>query len=358
MMRTPPHPLPTTVIGSYSLPRWLELVREVAARGELTPEQLEEAHDNAVKSAIVDQQTAGIDLITDGELRRETMVYFFTRRIAGYDNSGRLKPIGNLDPTLQMPDPVVVGKVAPATLADELVRHYRFLAEYATAATKVCITGPHMLAKRAHNDPDGPYRGQDRPLVEDLAGVLNEALRALVAAGCQTIQIDEPVWVGYPEELEWAIPAYNRMLEGVDAYISLHICYGNYQRRRLFTGDYRDLFPAVLHARADCFSFEFTPQLDLVLDLFRRYGVDRDITAGVIDVKNDRVETPEEVVARVRRVLEVIPLARLSLSPDCGLKFTPRALAYAKLKALGMGARLARQQLASVGVEAEGEKVS
>ena len=107
----PTHLLPTTVIGSYSLPRWLEKVRELGKQGTLTQEQIDEAHDNAVKSAITDQEVAGVDVITDGELRRETMVNFFSMRIHGFDMSGKMKAIGNLDPSIQMLDPVVREKV-------------------------------------------------------------------------------------------------------------------------------------------------------------------------------------------------------------------------------------------------------
>jgi 5-methyltetrahydropteroyltriglutamate--homocysteine methyltransferase len=245
--------------------------------------------------------------------------------------------------------------VAPGDLADELVRQYRAFAPYVTRARpKVCVTGPHMLAKRAHNPPDGPYRGDDRALVFDLVEVLNPALKALASAGCPTIQIDEPVWVGYPEEVhDWAVDAFNRLVDGVPARIELHICYGNYQRRRLFTGTYDDLFPAILKAHAQQFLLEFTPNMGDLLQLFRRYGVDRDVAAGVVDVKSDEPETPEQVAERARQVMRVIPSDRLTLSPDCGLKFTPRRLAYAKLCALGAGAALVRAELVGSAEESQ-----
>jgi 5-methyltetrahydropteroyltriglutamate--homocysteine methyltransferase len=338
-----PHPLPllpTTVIGSYSLPPWLERVRELGRTGALTPAQVEEAHDNAVKSAVKDQESAGVDVITDGELRRETMVNFFSARIHGFDMSGKMKAIGNLDPSIQMPDPVVREKVRRADGLG-MDRHYRFLEEHAARDTKVCVTGPQMLAKRATNEA----YPSDRELVFDLAAILNEELKGLTAAGCKAIQIDEPVWVGFPEDMPWLVESFNRLVEGVDARITLHVCFGNYQLKRLFTGEYSELFPAILDTRSDQISLEFAVTDMEPLGLFRRYPADREIVVGVIDVKAERVETPAEVAGRIRRALEIIPAEKLWVSPDCGMKFMPRDRAYAKLRAMVEGARIVRKEL-------------
>jgi len=183
--------LPTTVIGSYSFPAWLESVRGLARQGALAADDLAEAHDNAVRSAVLDQEVAGVDVVTDGELRRETMVNFFSMRIGGFDMTGKMKPIGNLDPSIQMLDPVVREKVTRKGPLG-MDAHFRFLKGCARARTKVCVTGPQMLAKRATNE----FYATDRELVFDLADILNGELKGLVAAGCDFIQIDEPVWVG------------------------------------------------------------------------------------------------------------------------------------------------------------------
>ncbi len=230
--------LPTTLVGSYSFPSWLEMARESAKQGKLTDSELEEAHDNGVKSCIKDQEIAGLDVITDGELRRETMVYFFSKRIHGFDNNGRMKAIGNLDPSIQMPDPVIVDKIRRAGSIG-MANHFSFLKKYASAYPKVTITGPQMLAKRATNE----YYKDEKELVFDLAAVLNAELKEVVDAGCDFVQVDEPVWVGYPEDMPWLVEAFNRMVDGIKAKIVLHVCYGNYQLRKLFTGTYADLFP-------------------------------------------------------------------------------------------------------------------
>ncbi|HTY58322.1 MAG TPA: methionine synthase [Bacteroidota bacterium] len=332
--------LPTTVIGSYSLPRWLENARAAGSAGALTPAEVAEAHDNAVRSAVMDQEAAGVDVVTDGELRRETMVNFFSMRIGGFDMSGKMKPIGNLDPSLQMLDPVVREKVSrKGSLGMDA--HFRFLKGCARARTKVCVTGPQMLAKRATNE----FYRTDRELIFDLTDILNRELKDLVAAGCGFIQIDEPVWVGYPQDMDWLVESFNRLVDGVRAKIALHTCYGNYKLKKLFTGQYDELFPAILGTRTDQISMEFAVSGGSGLDLFSRYPSDREIVVGVIDVKDEAVETPEAVAARIRSALKHVRAEKLWISPDCGMKFMPRDRAFAKLTAMVEGTRIVRKEL-------------
>jgi 5-methyltetrahydropteroyltriglutamate--homocysteine methyltransferase len=336
-----PSLLPTTVIGSYSLPKWLEALRELQTQGRLSEAELAEAHDNAVKSCLKDQERAGVDIVTDGELRRETMIYFFNRYIRGFRLHGPLRAIGTLDPSIRMPDPVVETKVTRGEMP--LVQHWQFAQAHSTKVVKVCVTGPHMLAKRAWNEA----YASDRELVFDLAAILNAELRDLARAGCRFIQVDEPVWVGYPDEVKaWAVEAFNRTVEGVDAKITLHICYGNYQRQRLFPGTYRDLFPALLGARASQLVLEFAVD-DLVQfdDIVGQFPKTLELGLGVVDVKTDDLETAEGVAARLRRAIARIPPDRLYVNPDCGLKFTRRDIAFDKLKAMVEGARIVRAEL-------------
>ena len=332
--------LPTTVIGSYSLPAWLEKARELARTGSLTAAEAAEAHDNAVRSAVLDQETAGVDIITDGELRRETMVNFFSMRIDGFDMAGKMKPIGNLDPSIQMLDPVVRRKVRRRGSLG-MDDHFRFLKSVARARTKVCVTGPQMLAKRATNE----FYPTDRELVFDLAGILNTELKDLVAAGCDFIQIDEPVWGGYPQDMGWLVESFNRLVEGVRAKIALHTCYGNYQLKKLFKGQYDELFPAILETRTDQISMEFAVSGGAGLDLFSRYPTDKEIVVGVIDVKDEKVETPDVVAGRIRSALNYVRAEKLYISPDCGMKFMPRDRAFGKLKAMVEGTRIVRKEL-------------
>ncbi|MGE5315733.1 MAG: methionine synthase [Acidobacteriota bacterium] len=332
--------LPTTVIGSYSFPSWLGKVREGAKTGAFTQAELDEAHDNAVKSVIKDHELAGVDIITDGEIRRETMVNFFSARIEGFDMTGKMKPIGNLDPSIQMLDPVVRDRVrSKGSLGME--EHFTFLKAHTEKQTKVCVTGPQMLAKRATNE----YYKDDKELIFDLAGILNIELKRLVSAGCDFIQIDEPVWVGYPQDMPWLVETFNALTSGVEAKIALHICYGNYQLKKLYTGQYAELFPALLETKADQLSMEFAVSDGAGLELFRQYPTEKEIVVGVIDVKDEQVETPELVARRIRRALEFIPKEKMYISPDCGMKFMPRHRAFGKLRAMVEGTKIVRAEL-------------
>ena len=333
--------LPTSVIGSYSFPRWLDHVRQFGAKGVLTPEQVEEAHDNAVKSAIKDHELAGVDIITDGELRRETMVYFFSKRIHGFDFAhSKMHPIGNLDPSIQMADPVITEKVRWMESLN-MDKQFTFLQAHAVARTKVCVTGPHMLAKRATNE----YYKDEKELIFDLADILNKELKGLVAAGCDFIQIDEPVWVGYPQDMPWLVESFNRLVDGVHAKIALHVCYGNYQLKKLFKGQYAELFPAILETKAQQICLEFAVSDGVGLEIFQQHKTDKEIGVGVIDVKDENVETPSVVAERIRQALKFIPAEKMTIVPDCGMKFMPRARAFGKLKAMVEGTRIVRKEL-------------
>jgi len=333
--------LPTSVIGSYSFPRWLDQVRELGTKNVLTPEQVQEAHDNAVKSVIKDHELAGVDIITDGEIRRETMVYFFSKRIHGFDFAhSKMHPIGNLDPSIQMADPVITEKVK-WTQSLNMDEHFKFLKEHAVARTKVCVTGPHMLAKRATNE----YYKDEKELIFDLADILNKELKGLVAAGCDFIQIDEPVWVGYPQDMPWLVKAFNRLVEGVDAKIALHVCYGNYQLKKLFKGQYAELFPAILETKSHQLCLEFAVSDGVGLELFKEHATDKEIAVGVIDVKDESVETPAVVAERIRQALKFIRAEKMTIVPDCGMKFMPRDRAFGKLKAMVEGTNIVRKEL-------------
>jgi len=316
-------------------------VREAGAQGILTPDQVEKAYDNAVKSVIKDHELAGVDVITDGEIRRETMVYFFSKRIHGFDfEHTKLHAIGNLDPSIQMPDPVVVDRVKWQQSLN-MDKHFRFLHEHTSARTKVCVTGPQMLAKRATNQ----YYKDEKELIFDLAEILNKELKGLVAAGCGFIQIDEPVWVGYPQDMPWLVETFNKLVEGVNAKIGLHVCYGNYQLKKLFTGQYAELFPAILETHTQQLCLEFAVSDGVGLELFEEHKTDKEIAIGVIDVKDEKVETPDVVAQRIRQALKYIPADKMSVVPDCGMKFMPRARAFGKLKSMVEGTRIVRKEL-------------
>jgi 5-methyltetrahydropteroyltriglutamate--homocysteine methyltransferase len=198
-----------------------------------------------------------------------------------------------------------------------------------------------MLAKRATNE----FYKDERELIFDLAEILNRELKGLVAAGCDFLQIDEPVWVGYPEEMPWLVQAFGKLIEGVGAKIALHVCYGNYQLKKLFKGQYAELFPAILETKAQQLCLEFAVSGGAGLELFRNYKTDKEVAVGVIDVKDENVETPVVVAGRIRHAMKFIPAEKLWIVPDCGMKFMPRDRAFRKLKAMVEGTRIVRKEL-------------
>ena len=145
--------------------------------------------------------------------------------------------------------------------------------------------------------------------------------------------------------MPWLVESFNRLVKGVKAKIALHVCYGNYQLKKLFSGEYAQLFPAILDTHADQMSMEFAVSDGAGLDLFKKYKTDKEVVVGVIDVKSEQVETPDLVARRIRQALEYIPAEKLWLSPDCGMKFMPRDRAFGKLQAMVEGARIVRKEL-------------
>jgi 5-methyltetrahydropteroyltriglutamate--homocysteine methyltransferase len=174
---------------------------------------------------------------------------------------------------------------------------------------------------------------------------MNLELRELVRAGAEQIQIDEPYYSGFPEDLPWGVRAINTLVEGVDARLSLHVCYGNRYGKPSWEGSYRYLFPAVLDARIHQITLEFARRGSEDLRLFKEFDAPFTLGLGVIDVKTHDVETPAIVAERIREALAILPAERLSVNPDCGLLHLPREVAFPKLAAMVEGAQLVRREL-------------
>jgi 5-methyltetrahydropteroyltriglutamate--homocysteine methyltransferase len=208
--------LPTTVVGSFSMPGWLERLKTEYFARRISRQELNEIYDTAVKAAIKDQEIAGIDIITDGELRRDNMIDYFLERLPGVQIDRSSKKF-----YYDFHDSVVRGKLPAAPLG--LVEDFLFLRAFTDRETKYCITGPHSLTKRIRNE----YYPSEEALATDLARVMNLELKELVKAGARRIQIDEPYYSGFPEDLTWGVKVLNTLVEGVEAKLALHICYGN-----------------------------------------------------------------------------------------------------------------------------------
>lgn len=326
--------LPTGVVGSYSMPGWLERLKTEYLQRRISRQELDEIHDAAVKAAIKDQEVAGVDIITDGELRRDNLVDYFVERLPGVQIDRASKKF-----YYDFYESTVRGKMPMASLG--LVPDYKFLAANTEHAAKFCMTGPHSLVKRIRNE----YYKSEEDFALDLARTLNLELKELVRAGLKYIQIDEPYYSGFPEDLPWGVKVLNALVDGVNAKITLHICYGNRYGKPTWAGNYRYLFPALLEANVQQLSLEFARRGGEDLDLFKEFSSRFEIGVGVIDVKDQSVESPDLVAERIRNAAEFVKPERLVIMPDCGCLHLPQPVAFAKLQAMVQGAQIVRKEI-------------
>jgi 5-methyltetrahydropteroyltriglutamate--homocysteine methyltransferase len=329
----------TTVVGSYPQPAWLidrdrlgeRLPPRVRAR-ELwrVPEPLlEEAQDDATRLAVADMERAGVDVITDGEMRRESYSNRFATALDGIDLD---EPGTALDRTGH-PNPVprVVGQVRRREPVE--VRDVEFLRSLTERRIKITVPGPFTMAQQAQND----HYATDRDLALAYAEAVNEELRDLKAAGADVVQIDEPYLQARPEAARaYGLEAIDRALDGIAGETVLHTCFG---------------YAAIVHERPNGYPFLrelgecAATHLSLeaaqpALEPEALRGLEgKTIVLGVLDLGSEEVETPELVAARLERALEVVPRERLVAAPDCGMKYLPRERAFAKLAAMVEGAR-------------------
>jgi 5-methyltetrahydropteroyltriglutamate--homocysteine methyltransferase len=343
MDRLVDHLLPTTVVGAHGRPSWLHTAKAEIARGAYGPIDTREALDDAVEIAILDQTRAGIDVITDGEMRREGFTGSFARRIGNLELVGPSRKVGEVGLDME-PLYETAGRVeVPHGLG--IVEEFEYLRGHTTGPTKVTCPGPFALT--AYFRPAQGYR--DRyDLAADFVPTINAELRRLVAAGATYIQIDEPaisVVDPAPIEPKQMVALFNRTVAGVEARIALHICFGTYRKMAYAPRTYRPYFPVLGEARADELVLEFANRLMAEIELWNEYGLEQDLGCGVIDVRNWYVESPEDVAGLIRQALRHVRPERLVLNPDCGLRRQARWVGYQKLQALASGAAIVRREL-------------
>jgi 5-methyltetrahydropteroyltriglutamate--homocysteine methyltransferase len=296
--------------------------------------------DDAANTAIRDMEDAGIDIITDGEVRRldgyVDSYYAIIKGIQalpvgrkagpwGYDQQTRYEAIGRIE-------------TPPGGLG--IVKEFEYLKGRTRHATKATCAGPLTFGSRIH--PGSLYKGVV-DVAERFAEVINDELKSLVRAGADFIQLDEPARGNVSGE-EMA-RLFNMATEGVRARLAFHICFGNRFGRSRFARTYEPYFPGVLKARADQFVLEFASRELSELEVWQKYGDGRELGAGVMDVKGFSQDTPEDVARRIRRMLQVCPAEKLTLNPDCGFGWSPRYMCNQKLRSLAAGATLVRNEL-------------
>ena len=339
--------LPTSLVGSYPQPDWLIDRGRLAGRfpprvrarelWRVAPEFLEQAQADATLLAIRAQEDAGLDIITDGEIRRESYSNRFATALEGVDvdNPGTaLDRSGHPNPV-----PRVVGPIRrkhPVEVAD-----LQFLRAHTTRTAKMTVPGPFTMAQQAQDD----YYGSREAMAFGYAEAVNEEIRDLFAAGADIVQLDEPYLQARPAEAaQYGVKVINRALDGVTGLgtTAIHVCFG---------------YAAIIHDRPAGYSF--LPELaacdaDQISIETAQSGLDcsvltaldgKTIILGVIDLNDPAVETPEVIVERVRRALPYVPASRLVLAPDCGMKYIPRETAFGKLTAMSAAAVRLRAEL-------------
>jgi len=337
-------PLATSVVGSYSVPEWLERLKTDYYQRRISGAYLREIHEVAIKAALKDQETAGVDIVSDGELRRDNDIDYFLARMPGVEITQLAKAFYSdyYDAVVSHPVPEP-GDSEKGALG--LVDDFLFTKEYTDRPIKFSFTGPFSLSRRVRNE----YYKDDADLVMAFARVLRREAAELSAAGVTIIQIDEPYLAGYPEQAKLAVRAFNTVFEAVDAaktVRAVHVCYGNRNARPLWEGHYDFLFPAILSAEIDQLVLEFARKGYDDLQLFKRYPkCPFSLGLGVINVKSTELETPDLVANRIRQALRVLPPERLMVNPDCGLRNLPSDVARAKLRALTEGTAAVRKEV-------------
>ena len=332
-------PLVTTVVGSYPQPDWLIDRERLGARlpprvralelWRIPEPYLEEAQDDATRLAVADMERAGVDVVTDGEMRRES----YSNRFATALDGVQLDPPGiAIDRTgHENPVPLVVGPIRRKHPVE--VRDVEFLRSLTTRRIKITVPGPFTMTQQAQDD----HYGDARSLALAYADAVNEELRDLKAAGADIVQIDEPYLQARPEPARaYAVEAIDRALDGIEGDTVLHTCFGyahivhDRPPGYPFLAELDDC--AATHVSIEAAQPDLDPEVLHALP-------SKTVVLGVLDLGSPEVETPDRVAERIGRALEVVPRERLVVAPDCGMKYLPRERALAKLEAMVEGAR-------------------
>jgi 5-methyltetrahydropteroyltriglutamate--homocysteine methyltransferase len=336
--------LPTALVGSYPQPDWLidrdrlasRLPPRVRARElwRVAPEFLSQAQDDATLIAIRDQELAGLDIITDGEMRRESYSNRFATALDGIDmdNPGvAIDRSGHPNPV-----PRVVGRIRRRQPVE--VRDVQFLRANTNKLIKMTVPGPFTMAQQAQND----YYPTEEDMALDYAEAVNAEIKDLFAAGADIVQLDEPYMQARPEKARaYGIKVLERALENIAGHTALHICFGYAQIIHTRPSGYSFL-PELTSSSVEQISIE-TAQSSLDTSVLSTLS-NKTIILGVLDLSTHSIETPETVAHRIRRALPYVNVHRLVIAPDCGLKYLPRDVAFGKMKAMVAGAQLIREE--------------
>lgn len=338
----------TALVGSYAQPDWLidreALKNRLPARilkgdmWRIDPELLDEAMDDAVLSVLKDQHDAGIDIVTDGEVRRESYSAPFANAPEGIDRERVETMIGRAGKPNQVP--VITGPLKRTKPVH--VDHVKFLRASTDKTIKITIPGPFTLSQLAVSE----YYDSPEDVAMAYAECLNEEIHDLFAAGADIVQFDEPyLQARYDDAVSYGIKAVNRAFEGVQGTTALHVCFGYAAMvADKSNNDGYSCLPLVNEINVDQVSIEAAqPNIDLAAAL--NCLPNKTVMVGVLNLGDETPETPEIVADRLRKALETLPPERIIAAPDCGLKYLPRASARAKLHALVAGTAIVNAEL-------------
>jgi 5-methyltetrahydropteroyltriglutamate--homocysteine methyltransferase len=335
--------LPTTVIGSHALPSWLWLAREAMAAGRYGPTDIAETLEDATRIALQDQIEAGVDIVSDGEMRRVNFIVGFYQHLEGLETVPAARNMGPPHWDTEVAYRAVERLAAPRGLGT--IDDFRLARQMTEKPLKATCPGPLTLSLPIRR---GAVYATREALIEDLIPIVNAELKGLVEVGADFIQIDEPYHGMRADDSRSWLEVFNAVVEGVRAKIALHVCFGNLNSKPFATPrSYAHLFPHVLEAQCDQLVLEFANREMADLDLWQRYPNDKELGVGVIDVKAFRAESASVVAARIRRALDVAGPEKLVINPDCGFWETPRWIARQKLQAMVEGTRLVRRELSN-----------
>jgi 5-methyltetrahydropteroyltriglutamate--homocysteine methyltransferase len=341
MTLTLPMKLPTSVVGSHGLPGRVWLAREAMEGGRLGAIDVRELMEDATQAALSDQERAGVDVVSTGEMMRVRFIIGFYDRITGIRPLPAPRQLGQ--PLWDTNTPFEVTEKISAPRGLGIVEEFTLARSLTQKPIKATVPGPYTLLVPLKLG--GGYRDKDT-LLADLVGIVNAECNALVAAGASFIQIDEPHHGMYAGSVHDVTRGINRAVEGVNAKIAVHVCFGNlYGRPFSAVRDYRNVFPTLGELKASQIVLEFANRGMEDPARWKDFPDDKELGAGVIDVKAFKAETAADVAERIRAFLTYIPAERLWLNPDCGFWETPRWVVKQKLAALCEGARLVRAEL-------------
>ncbi len=334
--------IPATVIGSWSFPGWYEkFVADVKEKpGLYGPVDREEAVRDAIRLAIDDQLRAGLDRISDGEMQRVDFNLGFYEYLGGLEPLRRARHWGA--PAHDQRDRYRCTSPLSAPEGLGTVTEYHRLREYVSGPVKIPVPGPFTLAGCIDG---GDVYSSRAEVAEALIPIVSTELKALAAAGVDFIQLDEPSFACHPDAPDYFLDVIARSVDGVEAYISMHMCFGNYRARAVGHRTYRPLFPHIGRVKVDQLALEFASREMAEIELLAELPETMDVAVGLVDVKNTWIEPPDLVAERLRQVLRHVAPERVSITPDCGFSQTARHVAVAKARSLAEGAAIVRREL-------------